>query len=140
MSSSSRGAIINSLDLSRVQVYATNIAPPQLGLSDEMYERLDRDFGTLIHNAANVNHAQDYETLAKENVAPVFECLRLCEGRSKKIFNFISTLLACSAVDIEGLVLEAPATDTPPIYIKNGYNLSKWVAERILQQASEQGS
>ncbi|MFK3798528.1 non-ribosomal peptide synthetase [Pseudomonas sp. NPDC088444] len=131
---------LEHLDLSRVRVYAADVTRPQLGLSDEVYERLDREFGALVHNAANVNHVQDYETLAKDNVAPIFECLRLCEGRSKKVFNFVSTLSASSAVDADGNVLEAPAADTPPIYIKNGYNLSKWVAERILQQAREQGA
>ncbi|TDV59140.1 non-ribosomal peptide synthetase [Pseudomonas sp. LP_7_YM] len=131
---------LEHLDLSRVRVYAADITRPQLGLSDDVYERLDGEFGALVHNAANVNHVQDYESLAKDNVAPIFECLRLCEGRSKKVFNFISTLSASSAVGADGSVLEAPAAQTPPIYIKNGYNLSKWVAERILQQAREQGA
>jgi thioester reductase-like protein/amino acid adenylation domain-containing protein len=131
---------LEHLDLNRVRVYAADISRPQLGLTDEVYERLDREFGALVHNAANVNHVQDYETLARDNVTPIFECLRLCEGRSKKVFNFVSTLSASSAVDADGSVLEAPAAETPPIYIKNGYNLSKWVAERILQQAREQGA
>jgi thioester reductase-like protein/amino acid adenylation domain-containing protein len=130
---------LEHLDLSRVTVYPADVSQPQLGLSNTVYERLDRDFGALIHNAANVNHVQDYETLARDNVAPIFECLRLCEGRSKKIFNFISTLSACSTVDDQGRVLEQPAAATPPIYIKNGYNLSKWVAERILQHAVNEG-
>jgi thioester reductase-like protein/amino acid adenylation domain-containing protein len=131
---------LEHLDLNRVRVYAADLTRPQLGLTDEVYERLDREFGALVHNAANVNHVQDYETLARDNVAPIFECLRLCEGRSKKVFNFVSTLSASSAIDANGNVLEAPAAETPPIYIKNGYNLSKWVAERILQQAREQGA
>jgi len=131
---------LEHLDLTRVRVYAADVTQPQLGLSDEVYERLDREFGALVHNAANVNHVQDYETLARDNVAPIFECLRLCEGRSKKVFNFVSTLSASSAVAADGSVLEAPAAETPPIYIKNGYNLSKWVAERILQQARDQGA
>jgi len=131
---------LEHLDLNRVRVYAADITRPQLGLADDVYERLDSEFGALIHNAANVNHVQDYETLTKDNVTPIFECLRLCEGRSKKVFNFVSTLSASSAIDANGSVLEAPAAETPPIYIKNGYNLSKWVAERILQQAREQGA
>lgn len=130
---------LEHLDLSKVTVYPADITQPQLGLSAEVYERIDREFGTLVHNAANVNHVQDYETLIKDNVEPIFECLRLCEGRSKKIFNFVSTLSASSAIDAAGNVLEQPAAPTPPIYIKNGYNLSKWVAERILQSAREQG-
>jgi len=130
---------LEHLDMNKVTVYAADITQPQLGLSAEVYERIDREFGVLVHNAANVNHVQDYETLTKDNVEPIFECLRLCEGRSKKIFNFVSTLSACSSIDAAGNVLEQPAATTPPIYIKNGYNLSKWVAERILQSAAEQG-
>jgi amino acid adenylation domain-containing protein/thioester reductase-like protein len=130
---------LEHLDLSRVQVYAADITRPELGLAADVYERLDRDFGALVHNAANVNHVLDYESLARDNVEPIFECLRLCEGRSKKIFNFVSTLSASSTLSADGRVLELPAAQTPPIYIKNGYNLSKWVGERILERARERG-
>ncbi|MBZ9783654.1 non-ribosomal peptide synthetase [Pseudomonas sp. REP124] len=130
---------LEHLDLSRVRVYAADITQPSLGLSQAVYERLDREFGALVHNAANVNHVLDYESLARDNVEPIFECLRLCEGRSKKIFNFVSTLSASSTITSEGRVLELPAAQTPPIYIKNGYNLSKWVGERILERARALG-
>ncbi|TWC47120.1 amino acid adenylation domain-containing protein/thioester reductase-like protein [Pseudomonas sp. SJZ080] len=130
---------LEHLDLSRVRVYAADITQPSLGLAVEVYERLDREFGALVHNAANVNHVLDYESLARDNVEPIFECLRLCEGRSKKIFNFVSTLSASSTISDDGRVLELPAAHTPPIYIKNGYNLSKWVGERILERARERG-
>jgi thioester reductase-like protein len=82
----------------------------------------------------------EYATLARDNVAPLFECLRLCETRCKKVLNFVSTLSACSSVDSLGYVLEAPAAATLPLYIKNGYNLSKWVAETLLGRAVEQGA
>jgi len=130
---------LEHLDLSRVRVYAADITRPSLGLAVDVYERLDREFGALVHNAANVNHVLDYESLARDNVEPIFECLRLCEGRSKKIFNFVSTLSASSTISDDGRVLELPAAQTPPIYIKNGYNLSKWVGERILERARERG-
>ena len=130
---------LEHLDLSRVRVYSADIARPQLGLADDDFERLDREFGALVHNAANVNHVLDYESLAADNVEPIFELLRLCEGRSKKVFNFVSTLSASSTVDDAGRVLELPAAPTPPIYIRNGYNLSKWVGERILERARERG-
>lgn len=130
---------LEHLDLNRVKVLAADISQPRLGLSEHDYEWLDREYGVLIYNAANVNHVLDYESLVKDNVTPVLECLQLCEGRSKKVFNFISTLSASSTVDEQGRVLEEPPAFTPPIYIRNGYNLSKWVAERILWNASESG-
>ncbi|MGG7675973.1 amino acid adenylation domain-containing protein [Pseudomonas sp. WC2] len=130
---------LEHLDLSRVRVYSADISRPQLGLNDDDYQRLDREFGALVHNAANVNHVLDYESLAADNVEPIFALLRLCEGQSKKVFNFVSTLSASSTVDDAGQVLELPAASTPPIYIRNGYNLSKWVGERILERARERG-
>jgi len=131
---------LEHLDLSRVRVYAADISQPRLGLASEAYEYLAGTFGVLVHNAAHVNHVMDYATLAKDNVEPVLECLRLCETRCKKVFNFISTLSAASSVDAQGQVLETLAATNPPLYIQNGYNLSKWVAERLLGRAAEQGT
>lgn len=135
-----RDSRLEHLDLSRIRVYASDISQPRLGLSLEDYENIDQHFGVLIHNAARVNHVLDYEALTRENVDSIFECLRLCEGRSKKIFNFVSTLSACSRVDGDGRILEQPAAHTPPIYLRNGYNLTKWVAERVLQRACDKGT
>jgi amino acid adenylation domain-containing protein/thioester reductase-like protein len=128
------------LDLSRVQVYAADISQPRLGLACDVYERLARTHGVLVHNAARVNHVMDYATLARDNVDPVLECLRLCETHCKKVFNFVSTLSACSHIDAQGNILETHAVATLPLYLKNGYNLSKWVAERLLGRAAEQGA
>ncbi|WP_369989014.1 amino acid adenylation domain-containing protein [Pseudomonas xanthosomatis] len=127
------------LDLARVRVFEADLRKPRLGLSQTDYDYLDTGYGALLHNAAQVNHVLDYQVLAADNIEPLFECLRLCEGRRKKIFNFVSTLSACSAVDSSGRVLEDDPAETPPIYIRNGYNLSKWVGERILQRARAQG-
>ncbi len=134
-----RDNCLEHLDLSRVQVHAADLTRPDLGLAPPLYERLDREFGALVHNAANVNHVLDYPSLAGDNVEPLLHLLRLCEGRSKKIFNFISTLSACSTRDAAGQVLEVAAAPTPPIYLRNGYNLSKWVGERLLERARERG-
>lgn len=128
-----------TLDLTRVRVLEADLRKPRLGLSEADYDYLDEHYGALLHNAAQVNHVLDYQVLAADNIEPLFECLQLCEGRRKKIFNFVSTLSACSAVDDHGRVLEDDPATTPPIYIRNGYNLSKWVGERILQRARAQG-
>lgn len=126
-------------DLTRVRVLAADLRHPRLGLGEADYDDLDLNFGALLHNAAQVNHVLDYQALAVDNIEPLFECLRLCEGRRKKIFNFVSTLSACSAVSGDGRVLEQDPAVTPPIYLRNGYNLSKWVGERILHRAREAG-
>ena len=131
---------LEHLDLSRVQVLAADISLPRLGLSSDAYDTLAEDFGVLVHNAARVNHVMDYASLTRDNVDPLLECLRLCETRCKKVLNFVSTLSAASSTDTLGYVLEAPAASTLPLYIKNGYNLSKWVAERQLGHAVARGA
>ncbi|WP_194792203.1 amino acid adenylation domain-containing protein [Pseudomonas sp. UFMG81] len=127
------------LDMSRVRVFEADLRQTRLGLSQLDYDYLDNSYGALLHNAAQVNHVLDYQALAADNIEPLFECLRLCEGRRKKVFNFVSTLSACSAVDDDGRVLEDDPASSPPLYIRNGYNLSKWVGERILSRARQQG-
>lgn len=124
-----------ALDPTRVRVLDADLRQPRLGLSEADYDDLDLNYGALLHNAAQVNHVLDYQALALDNIEPLFECLRLCEGRRKKVFNFVSTLSACSAVDAAGRVLEQDPSPCAPIYLRNGYNLSKWVGERILQRA-----
>ncbi len=131
---------LEHLDLSRVRILAADISQPRLGLTVDEYDALAEDFGVLVHSAARVNHVMEYATLARDNVAPLFECLRLCETRCKKVLNFVSTLSACSSIDSLGHVLETPAAARLPLYIKNGYNLSKWVAETLLGRAVEQGA
>lgn len=131
---------LEHLDLSRVRVFASDISLPKLGLTNDVYDTLAKDYGVLVHNAARVNHVMEYATLARDNVDPILECLRLCETHRKKVFNFISTLSAASSIDPSGYVLETPAAATLPLYIKNGYNLSKWVAEQQLGRAVEQGA
>jgi amino acid adenylation domain-containing protein/thioester reductase-like protein len=131
---------LEHLDLSRVQVYPADIRLPRLGLACDAYDHIARSYGVLLHNAAQVNHVMDYASLAEDNVEPILECLRLCETHCKKVFSFVSTLSACSSIDTDRHVLETGAASTLPLYVKNGYNLSKWVAERLLGRAVAQGA
>jgi amino acid adenylation domain-containing protein/thioester reductase-like protein len=128
-----------AVDMSRVQVIAGDLSQKGFGLSEADYQQLDITCGSVIHNAANVNHVLDYAALSVDNIEPLFQLLAFCEGRRKKILNFVSTLSACSAVSASGTVLEAGPADTPPLYIRNGYNLSKWAGERILDRARQAG-
>jgi len=70
-----------ALDMDRVRVFDADLRKPLLGLEPGVYDYLDSHYGALLHNAAQVNHVLDYQVLAADNVEPLFECLRLCEGR-----------------------------------------------------------
>jgi len=128
-----------AVDRSRVRVVSGDIAQRRFGLSESDYQQLENNCGAVIHNAANVNHVLDYAALAGDNVEPLFHLLSFCESKRKKILSFVSTLSACSAIDPSGTVLETWPAPTPPLYIRNGYNLSKWAGERILERAHQAG-
>jgi amino acid adenylation domain-containing protein/thioester reductase-like protein len=128
-----------AVDMDRVRILSADFTQPRFGLSTSDYNRIDEAYGSVIHNGASVNHVLDYPAMVTSNVEPLFGLLKFCEGRSKKILNFVSTLSACSAVDKHGAALETGPVDTPPIYIRNGYNLSKWVGEHLLSRARTAG-
>ncbi len=47
---------------------AGDLAQPQLGLSQDVYDSLCAELDTIVHNGALVNHAYSYEQLFEPNV------------------------------------------------------------------------
>lgn len=47
---------------------AGDLAQPQLGLSQAVYDSLCAELDTIVHNGALVNHAYSYEQLFEPNV------------------------------------------------------------------------
>ncbi len=47
---------------------AGDLAQPQLGLSQSVYDSLCSELDTIVHNGALVNHAYSYEQLFEPNV------------------------------------------------------------------------
>ena len=123
----------------RIKVIAGNLESPYLGLNEDNYYSLCNSIDSIYHNAANVNHIYDYAYLYAVNVGSTLALLRFSTTGINKGFHYISTLSAASNVNLSGEVVEAEPTNLPPAFINNGYNLTKWVSERLVWQALKRG-
>ncbi|CAF1336839.1 unnamed protein product [Didymodactylos carnosus] len=86
----------------------------------------------IYHCGAMVNHLKGYVEHRAANVNGTLEIIRLAVSSSHKMkINYISTLSVQSVKGEEDCYQSMETT--------NGYVQSKWVAEKIMQQAKESG-
>ena len=121
----------------RVHPVSGDLEAEGLGISDETRERWATDIDDIVHCGALVHHVYDYAKLKRSNVLATVELLELAARGRRKGFHFISTLGTASIRDDEGNLVEVDANLDP--VSTNGYTLSKWVAERIAENAARQG-
>ncbi|WKB55711.1 non-ribosomal peptide synthetase [Eleftheria terrae] len=112
----------------RVRAVAGHLEQPGFGLPAERLQRLAEAVDQIVHCAAVANFAYAYRQLKPANVLGTQEVLRLaCRGVPKPVHH-ISTL---------SVLPQAPAgADAAP---SDGYGQSKWVAERLVQEAGRRG-
>ncbi len=126
------------LALSRIDVIVGDISQKNIGMSLNTYQSMTKIIDTIYHNAAEVHHLFSYDQLYQANVNSTLELIKFACTNKEKTFHYISTLSAVSTFDEEAIAPEAPPAKYPP---KNlcGYSLTKWVSERLLLQAYEEG-
>jgi thioester reductase-like protein len=93
----------------------------------------------IYHNGAWVHHASPYSLLKTTNVFGTQEVLRLaCQVKAKPV-HFMSASSVFSAVGNSGLrvIREQDSIDNESP--SGGYNQSKWVAEKLINQAGDRG-
>ncbi|MFV0644837.1 MAG: carboxylic acid reductase [Sphingomonadaceae bacterium] len=126
----------------RLTVLSGDIALPHLGLSPDCREALAEQVDLIVHPAALVNHKLPYRQLFGPNAAGVAELIGLAlTGRKKRIVH-VSTIAttfnagrrADERTDIRQVI---PQWNSSEAYA-DGYGSSKWAAEVLLTNASEQ--
>jgi len=117
----------------RIKLLQGDLETEGLGMDREILEMLKSDMDSIYHCGATVHHMYDYRRLRKANVEGTVELLKIAASGRKKSFNYISTLGTASIRDDEGRTVEVDSADGP--VSSNGYTLSKWVCERILERA-----
>ncbi|BDA50881.1 Carboxylic acid reductase [Coccomyxa sp. Obi] len=124
-------------------VYAGDLAQPQLGLSQSVYDSLCAELDTIVHNGALVNHAYSYEQLFEPNVLGSVEVMRVAMAKRKKELTFISSVGVVGGLDHPQSVMESE--DGPALCDVHpgdggyaiGYGCSKWACEVLLKQLHE---
>jgi nonribosomal peptide synthetase MxcG len=120
----------------RVEAIPADLARPRFGLSDAQFLDLARSCDAVYHNGAVVSLVRGYSSMRAVNVLGTQEALRLaCSGRAKPLHH-VSTLAVAVGAQA-GELREAFMRDPPRL--RDGYTLSKWAAERLIEQAAERG-
>lgn len=112
-----------------------DLAKPHFGLKKKEWHFLEKTIDAIYHNGALVNHLYDYQMLKPTNVDSTIELLKLATTEKSKVIHYISTLSAANQSN--DVFLESAPANTPLTDV--GYVLTKWVCEKILLAAAEQG-
>jgi phthiocerol/phenolphthiocerol synthesis type-I polyketide synthase E len=99
---------------------------------------LERTVGHIVHCAAKVVFTESYRTLREDNVLPMADLLTWARGCGIRDVSYVSTLAAASpAMGTENRYLETREQALDPE--AGSYGASKWVCERLLARAEEDG-
>jgi thioester reductase-like protein len=99
---------------------------------------LEQRVGHVLHSAARVVFTEPYRSLREDNVLALAELVNWMRGRGIRDLSFVSTMAATAAAEGSGLrALELRDQALDPRL--GGYGVSKWVGERLLDRADDDG-
>ncbi|WP_051872263.1 non-ribosomal peptide synthetase [Streptomyces sclerotialus] len=132
----------------RIDAVPGDLTRPWLGLTPADRRRLSEDVDTVVHAGALVNLVRGYAAHRGTNVTGTVELLRLAATARPKHVHFVSTLSACPG-QVREAVTPAAGEVAPSLVPEarfdgseppgTGYGQSKWVAERLVQEAADRG-
>ncbi|RDI17665.1 fatty acid CoA ligase FadD9 [Rhodococcus sp. AG1013] len=126
----------------RLEVVAGDIAEPNLGLSEDDWQKLSENVDVIVHAAAAVNHLHGYGPLFGPNVAGTAEIIRLALTTRLKPVDFISSVAVAAGSDTPPITEDDDLRSVLPTRMvsqeyANGYGSSKWAAEVLLREAHD---
>jgi len=98
---------------------------------------LEARVGHVAHCAARVVFTEPYRRLREDNVVPMADLLAWCRGSGIADFSHVSTITATTPPPGSDRVLEIRDQGLAPGI--GGYGATKWVCERLLDRADEEG-
>ncbi|HEU4322323.1 MAG TPA: thioester reductase domain-containing protein, partial [Roseiflexaceae bacterium] len=121
----------------RFRAIPADLTKPLLGLPAELFDELAAGCDAVYHSAAVVSVVREYASVRAVNVGGTRELLRLAAAVRPVQLHHISTLAVAPPLAHSPLVEEAFVPAHPGL--RDGYQQSKWAAERLVQQAGERG-
>jgi len=123
----------------RVSVVRGDLGQARLGLSDAAYADACASVDEIYHCAAQVDWAASYKALRRANVLPLHGLLRLAAEQRGKRLHFLSSAAVCYLVPGSGPLTEAECGAAPVERLRLPYARSKWVGERLVEEACRRG-
>ncbi|KAI6764126.1 hypothetical protein HG530_007915 [Fusarium avenaceum] len=133
-----------SVKSDKIHQHAGDLESPLLGLSHAQFQDLSQRANIIIHNGAQVSFLKTYQSLRRSNVSSTVELCRMALVRSIPL-HFVSTgavaLVPTAGThnDTQPTLFAQSANDRiPEPESQSGYRDSKWVAEQVLEEISNQ--
>jgi thioester reductase-like protein len=123
---------------SRLTIHWGDLAQPDLGLDAIVFAQLAAQIDTIYHNGAWVHHLLPYKTLSATNVLSTNSIIALASQGSRKTIHHISSSSVFTTAGKTGMIAETDLLDTEHLP-KTGYAQTKWVSERLMEQARDRG-
>jgi thioester reductase-like protein len=123
----------------RIRVHAGDLARPRLGLTTSEFELLAGRVDAVYHSGAHVSAVHPYGALEATNVGGTREALRLAALQRPSVFHHISTIEVFAAHSSTMEIVDVHTAPTPPRARHGGYAQTKWVAEKLVDEAHRRG-
>ncbi|GAA3739058.1 amino acid adenylation domain-containing protein [Salinactinospora qingdaonensis] len=123
----------------RVNCFPYDLTAPGLGLDHRHRDDLAATLDLIVHAASQVNFLYPYSALRAANVDSLRTLVEMAAPRRVPL-HFVSTIAVVAGFGTAGtrhVTEETPLAHADRLTM--GYAESKWVAERVLQDAAEQG-
>ncbi|MUL65091.1 oxidoreductase [Mycobacterium sp. CBMA 234] len=125
-----------------LEVIAGDKGEANLGLSQEVWQRLADTVDLIVDPAALVNHVLPYSELFGPNALGTAELIRIALTTRIKPFAYVSTIAVGAGVAPGGFVEAADVRTMSPVRAvddsyANGYGNSKWAGEVLLREAND---
>ncbi|KAJ3166034.1 hypothetical protein HDU88_003577 [Geranomyces variabilis] len=106
-----------------------------LGVGQEKYNELAAQVTDVIHAAWPVNWSFPVDAF-DGSIKGVFNFIKFSTTTIQKSFHFISSVAAYTRPKQGKLIPETPVPNDPSVAAPMGYGLSKWVSERLMEEAA----
>lgn len=133
-----RYGIAGFLDPERVVAVPGDLARERLGLTPDDYAALSAGVDAVYHAAAHINFVLPYSSVRATNVDGTSRVVEFAAHGQVKPLHHMSTIAVFSPAEPDGAITEDSVPSAPEA-LGIGYTQSKWVAERIVTAAREEG-
>ena len=123
-----------------------DISKPQLGLSQNIWDRLFNEVDVFIHNGAQVNWMLPYSSLRAANVLSTLACIQLCvtgkpsDSRSSAQPRRWTTTTTSNSLAKAGAARTGNGRSRGQSQgLGHGYGQSKWASELLVREAGRRG-
>lgn len=135
------GLELKQNELKRLVLVLGDITAPLFNLNQNQFSELAKRIDTIYHGAANINVISHYEALKSSNVNGTREVIKFAVYKKTKPIHYISSTCIFES---SGFIKRHSAINenvglSKRGQIFGGYAQSKWVSEKILQEARSKG-